>query len=148
MAWPVHSLRNEVRNAQNQIAATIEVWLEDDRRVIRQRIAGNVDVDDFLRLERQTAELSNQLHDPAVVLVLCDARRIGTATFRARREMLRPLKRPELRRIAMYGAPPLGRLMARFMSLVLGSDKLRMFAGEEEALEWLLSLGSARPPRQ
>ena len=121
------------------MGAKIEVWLDEDRRFIRQRIDGQLDVEDFQRLDEETQKLAADLRDPQAVLILFDARRFGVTTRRARRAMLRTLERPTLRRIAGYGAGGLGRVMAHFMVVMSGLDKLRMFLTETEAIQWLLS---------
>jgi len=53
--------------------------------------------------------------------------------------MVASLKRPNVFRLAVYDASPIGRVMLRFMSVASGVNKARAFATEAEALEWLLS---------
>jgi hypothetical protein len=117
----------------------IEAWLDDDRRFIRQRVVGDMDVEGFKQLDVATLKLAQQLRDPKRVMILFDARMSAKASFQARREMAQTLSRPLLQRIAVFGAGRIGRLMLRFIMTVSGEKKIRFFADEKEAVEWLSS---------
>ena len=121
------------------MGAKIEVWVDEDRRIIRQRIEGDLDLEDFGRLEEETETVARELGDPGAVLILVDGRNLGRPALRARARMLRTLERPSLRRIAMFGAGAAGRAMARLLSMMLRVKKLRVFGDEKQAIEWLLS---------
>jgi hypothetical protein len=121
------------------LATKIEAWLDDDRRFIRQRVVGEMDEAGFKRLDEATVKLAEQLRDPERVMILFDARESGRASFQARRAMIQTLHRPLLRRIAVFGANPVGRLMMRFIWTVSGEKKIRFFGEEKEAVEWLRS---------
>jgi hypothetical protein len=121
------------------MAATIEVWLDDDRRFIRQRIEGDMDAADFERLENEMKRLVPQVKDPENVLILVHAEKTAKGTAQARRGMVRSLLRPALRRMAVVNPNAIGRVMVRFMLTVSGVKKIRMFKEEREAIEWLLS---------
>jgi hypothetical protein len=121
------------------MAAKVEAWLDDDRRFIRQRVEGDMDDESFRRLDDETVKLAEQLRDPSRVMILLDAREAGKASFQARRAMIQTLRRPLLQRIAAFGSKPVGRLMMRFILMVSGVKKIRLFDGEKEAVDWLLS---------
>jgi hypothetical protein len=122
-----------------RMAAKIEVWLDEERRFIRQRIDGYVDAEDFKRLEAEMQRLGPEVRDPQNVLILFDATKAAKATFQARRAMVRALGRPTLKRMAIVNATLVGRMMSRFINVVSGLNKIRMFDDEREAIEWLLS---------
>jgi len=119
--------------------AKIEVSLDQDRRIVRQRIDGDLLGDDFLRLESETARLVQDLIDPKDVRILVDSRLMGKTDSRARREMLRAVGRPNLQRIAGVGSRPISRVLTRFLIAVTGTNKVRLFDDEKQAIEWLLS---------
>jgi hypothetical protein len=121
------------------MAAKIEIWLDDERRFIRQRIEGDVDAVEFKRVEDETQALVSQLRDPENVLILVDASKAGKGTSQARRSMVRSLGRTNLCRMAVFNPRPIGRIMVRFMLTVSGVKKMRVFEGEQAAIEWLLS---------
>jgi hypothetical protein len=117
----------------------IETWLDDERRFIRQRVEGDIDLDDFERIIAETKRLAKELRDPDRVGVLFDARKAQKASFRARRAMFHLLAEPTLPRLAFWGATPIGRLMARFIMMAVGVKQVGIFKREDEAIEWLLS---------
>jgi hypothetical protein len=121
------------------MAATIELRLDEERRFIRQRIAGDLDAADFKRLEDETGRLAQQVRDPDKVLILFDASEAGKGNMQARRAMVRELRRPTLRRMAVVKPTAIGRVMIRFILTVSGLDKIRVFEDEKQAIEWLLS---------
>jgi hypothetical protein len=121
------------------MAAKIEVWLDDDRRFIRQRIVGDVDAEDFQRLEDELGQLVPQVRDPENVLILFEAGEAAKGTFQARRAMIRSMGRSALRRMAVVNPRPIGRVMVRFILTVSGAHKMRVFNDERAAIEWLLS---------
>jgi hypothetical protein len=117
----------------------IETWLDEERRFIRQRVDGDIDLDDFERMVDDTQRLAKELRDPARPGILLDARGAQKASFRARRAMVQQLGEPTLPRIAFWGATPVARVLARFMIAFAGIKKVRMFEREDEAIDWLLS---------
>jgi hypothetical protein len=121
------------------MAGTAEIWLDPERRFIRQRVVGDINLADFKRIEDETRRLAKELRDPDRVGVLFDGRNAQKPSFPARRAMLQLLRDPTLPRIAFCGATPVGRLLVRFMALAVGVKKVRVFEREEEAIEWLLS---------
>jgi hypothetical protein len=121
------------------MATQIEVWLDESGQFVRQRAVGDVDVEAFKRIDDETARLIQGLRDPQSVRILFDARECGKASYQARRAMVETQHRPDLHRIAVFGAPRVGRLMMRFVLVVSGEKKIGVFAGEREAIEWLLS---------
>jgi hypothetical protein len=121
------------------MAAEIEVWLDESRQIIRQRVVGNLDVEDFKRLDDETAKAAAQLRDPERVRILFDARQSRKASYQARRAAIETLQRPALHRMAGFGAAPIGRMMMRFVIMVSGVKNVRLFESEQQAIEWLLS---------
>jgi hypothetical protein len=121
------------------MAAQIEVWLDEGGQFVRQRVVGDMDAEDFKRLDDETAKVAQELPDPQRVKILFDARESKKASYQARRAAIETLRRPTLYRMAAFGALPIGRLMMRFVIMVSGVKNVRMFEGEKEAIEWLLS---------
>ena len=119
-------------------SAKIEVRLDEELQIVRQRIEGNMDLEDADRIDSQTDECRLRLPDPAAVRILVDAREIGRAAPRVRRRLAANLERPEVRKVAVWGGPPLVRVMVTFFRLGTGRRNLRAFATEEEAIEWLV----------
>jgi hypothetical protein len=121
------------------MTAKIEVWLDEDRRFVRQRIEGDMSTEDFQRVEHEMDKLVPQVQDPQNVLVLFDASKAAKGTSQARRAMVRLLGHAALRRLAVVNPSAIGRVMVRFMLMVSGVNKIRIFDGERAAIEWLLS---------
>jgi len=119
-------------------AESVEAWLDEDAQVVRQRVAGAMDLEDFNRLEALTAKCRQRLRDPANMHILVDAGRMRQADLQVRRHSMGTLRRPELRRMAFFGGGALTRVLLLFAGLALGTDKARAFRTEKEALEWLL----------
>jgi hypothetical protein len=121
------------------MAAKIEVWLDDDRRFVRQRIDGDMTAEDFQHLEDEMQRLVPQVLDPENVMILFDATRAAKGTSQARRAMVRSLGRTALRRLAVVNPSAIGRVMVRFMLTVSGVKKVRIFDDEKAAIDWLMS---------
>jgi hypothetical protein len=121
------------------MAATIEVWLDDDRRFIRQRVSGVMEAKDFTLLDEQTRRLVADLRDPQRVAILADASAFEKATFGARQAMIDPFRRPDLHRLAVFGMSPFARTMMRLILLASRADRVRTFSEERDAIAWLLS---------
>jgi hypothetical protein len=121
------------------MAAKIEVWLDDERRFVRQRIEGDISLEDFRRLEGQIEALVPRVRDPENVLILFDAREAAKVALEARRAMAQSLGRANLRRMAVVQPSLIGRIMVRFMMAVSGQRKIGIFEEEDRAVQWLLS---------
>ncbi len=117
----------------------IDVWLDEDEQIIHQRVDGDLDAEGYQRLHAAIAECVARLNDPADVRSLVDATRLGAMPARGRWESLADLRRPELRRMAFFGVSTFGRTMTRLAGIMAGEHKVRAFATEEQALEWLRS---------
>jgi hypothetical protein len=116
-----------------------EVTLDEELQIIRQWVDGHMDLKTFKEIEAKTQACVNRLRDPDHVRLLVNAPKLGHTRADARRSMAASMKRPNLFRMAVYDATPIGRVMLRFMTLASGVNKARAFATEAEALEWLLS---------
>jgi len=121
------------------MGATIEISLDEDRRIVRQRIDGDLNADVYQQVDEQTQKLAAELRDPANVLILVDGRKLGKADHVARQALMHTLDRPTLNRLAVFGPNLVGRVMARFIIMVSGVKKMRLFENERDAVEWLLS---------
>jgi hypothetical protein len=121
------------------MAVKIEVWLDESGQFVRQRFVGDLETEDFKRLDDETAKVVEQLRDPHCVRILFDARESKKASHRARRAAIETLRRPALHRLAGFGASSVGRMMMRFVVMVSGVKNVRMFETEQQAIEWLLS---------
>jgi hypothetical protein len=118
---------------------TIDVWLDEEQQIIHQRVNGDLDRDGYQRLQAAIAECVARLRNPADVRLLVDATRLGTMPARGRWDSLGDIRRPELGRMAFFGLSSFGRTMTRLVGIVAGEHKVRAFANEEQALEWLRS---------
>jgi hypothetical protein len=119
--------------------AKIDVWLDEERQIVRQVVVGDMDADDFMRLDAETTRVVHHLRDPGCVKILFDSRQSEKASQKARRLAMETLRRPALYRLSVFGASRVARMMMRFIVLVSGEKKIRAFDREKEALDWLLS---------
>lgn len=117
------------------MAANVTVWLDEKDQLIHQRIEGDMSVEDFRRLDTLTAECVARLRKPDHVRILVDARAMGRATLKARREAMKSL-RPNLKKMAFYGGGRFTKTLNLFYAVIAGS-RIRTFEDEEEALAWL-----------
>jgi SpoIIAA-like len=132
-------MRESRTPVRHRMAAKIEVWLDDDGRFIRQRVEGDISLEDFRQIEREVGLLVPRVRDPENVLILFDAREAAKGTLEARRAMAQALGRPNLRRMAVVQPSLIGRIMVRFMTAVSGQHKIGIFEDEGRAVQWLLS---------
>jgi hypothetical protein len=121
-----------------------DTWLDEKRQIIRQRVAGDIDVDRFSILEAEIEACVARLVNPNCVLILLDTRGAGKPSLRTRRAMMASLQRPNLGGVAVWTNDPIGRMIMRFAALASGQARMRGFATEEEAIGWLLSLSPRR----
>jgi len=119
--------------------AHIEVEFDEARQIIRQRVGGELEVEDFERIDELTRACAARLHNPGDVRILVDATGLGRSSARARRAMIAALKRPTLTRMAVLTPGPIGRVILRFLVVATGAERARGFASEDEAVTWLLS---------
>jgi hypothetical protein len=117
--------------------ASIEVWLDEQRQIVCQRVVGAMDEHDFTALAEATAACVARLRDPAHVRILTDSRKMSHANPRARRAGMAMFERPELERLALWGGGPLVRVLVTFFCMASGKQNMRAFATEQEALDWL-----------
>ena len=117
--------------------SSVRIWLDEERQLVCQRIEGALDVDAFALLLKETSRAASRLRDRRNVRVLVDGRTMGRPAPEVRRLALGTFDIPELSKFAVWGAGPTARAIFRFMNLLSTQNKLRLFATEREALEWL-----------
>jgi hypothetical protein len=121
------------------MSSVFEVWLDEERQIIRQRVVGEPDLAQFRKLADETEACANRLRCPTEVRILVDGESLGGMSRSVRAAGMDTLRRPELKRMAIITKHRMVRMMFRFMSLVTGEDKTRAFRDEADAIEWLLS---------
>jgi len=121
------------------MSTAFEVWLDEERQIIRQRLHGEPDLATFLDIIVQTDACAQNLRQPTDVRILVDGDWSGRMNRGVRSEATKSLRRPELKRMAIVNSRGMVRVVLRFMSIAIGIDKIRAFPNEASALAWLLS---------
>lgn len=116
----------------------VQIWLDEERQLVCQRVDGPLDAETFARMLQETSAVIRRLRNPGDVRLLVDARTMGRPSLEVRRLALGTLDIPELTRFAVWGAGPVARALFRILRAFTRSRKLRLFATEREAVEWLL----------
>jgi hypothetical protein len=121
------------------MTAIFEAWLDEERQIIRQRMHGDPDLEQFKQLIQDTDACVRRLRCPTDVRILVDGSGLGRMAMPVRREAQRIALLPDLTRMALFGVKPVARILIRFLCVATGVAKMRTFSSEAEALQWLLS---------
>ncbi len=121
------------------MAATLEVWVDEENQIIVQRISGAMTMEEFDRVEAMTYECVQRLHNPQRILVLIDCRNMTPTSLPVRRRALQVFWDRKVTRLTMFGAKGMSRIVSIFLSLAAGRDRIRIFDDEDAARKWLLS---------
>jgi hypothetical protein len=121
------------------LSNNFEVWLDEERQIVRQRMHGEPDLPQFLDILAKSEACAQRLRQPDVVRILIDGEWLGRMPRPVRAASAEALRKPELRRIAVVTKNAGARMMIRFVSVATGVNKMRAFPDEETALAWLLS---------
>jgi hypothetical protein len=116
----------------------IQVWLDEELQIIRQKLIGNLVEEDALQLVAETAQYAAKLKNPSKVLILVDGRLMQKGTSRARKVFSEQQKRPDFIKLATWGMSPIARTIIQFVNMATGVDKMKVFKDEKSALEWLM----------
>lgn len=118
------------------MAESIEVWLDEEAQIVVQRVVGSLDVDGFLRLHELTSECVSRLRDPARVRILVDATRLEPLPLKVRKTAMEKFE-SNIYKMATFGEGRFTRIIGTFVSMVVGQTRMRQFATEEQARQWL-----------
>jgi hypothetical protein len=121
------------------VSNVFEVWLDEERQIIRQRIHGNPSLAQYMDLVGATAACAKRLRQPENVRILVEGVEIERMRRHVRAAAIDVLRKPDLKRMAVVSSSAVVRIMLRFMSVVTGLDKIRTFADETTAVAWLVS---------
>jgi hypothetical protein len=121
------------------MSPAFEVWLDEERQIIRQRMNREPELAEFLQLVDQTQACVDRLRIPDDVRILVDGTWFGRMRKSVRAEAAAQLGRSTLKRIAIVNPHRVARILMRFLSVATGLDKARVFHDEAEALRWLSS---------
>jgi hypothetical protein len=116
---------------------TIEIWLDEELQIIRQRLTGNLDESDNGQLVAGTQACVDRMKDPKNVRILINAQGLGRPNTKMRKILIEEQKRTDLKKMAIWGGSLLMRTALKFFSLADANSKVRHFATEHDALEWL-----------
>lgn len=119
--------------------AAFEVWLDEERQIIRQRLHGTLDLASFLQLIAASEACARRLHRPDEIRILVEEHGMGRPGLSMRQVGLEHLRRPGLKRMALVTTSRVARVLFRFVMVASGGDKARVFGDEASALRWLLS---------
>ncbi len=120
-------------------AGRFEVWLDEERQIICQRLNMEPSFSEFMRLSALTGECARRLREPTSVRVLIEGKGIGQLPRAVRTAIVDTLREPDLKRVAVVTSHRFARIMMRFLAVATGIAKLRSFEDRDDALEWLLS---------
>ncbi len=121
------------------MSTVCEVWLDEERQIIRQRMHGEPDLAAFREMREETAACARRLRCPTDVRILIDGEWFGRMHKSVRAASAETLRRPELTRMAVVTKNGMARILLRFVSVATGVHKARAFPDEASALAWLLS---------
>jgi hypothetical protein len=121
------------------MSSVFEVWLDEERQIIQQRMNGEPNLAQFLQMIDETRNCVERLRCPTDVRILVDGVWFGRMHKPVRAHAAAQLRRSELRRMAIVNPPRVARILMRFIAVASGVDKARTFPDEAEALRWLLS---------
>lgn len=116
-----------------------EVWLDEERQIIRERIYREPDLEDFRQMMVQARECAKRLRRPNEVRILIDGNWRGRMKKPLRQEAVAVMRDPDLVRLAIVNSNPMARIMIRFLRAATGLKVVQAFYREDEAMRWLLS---------
>ena len=119
------------------IATLIKIWIDEENQIIRQIVKGDVDEQDARKITEETGKQIEGLKNAGTVGILLYADTLGKPNAAARKILLANLKRKNLRGFAVVGKRAMQRAMVNLMALAARTKKLKMFATEREALDFL-----------
>ena len=115
-----------------------DVWLDEERQIIRQRVYQEPELEDFQRMVAETDKLVCRLRDRSLVRVLADGTWSGRMKKPVRAYSIQVLRVEPPKKLAMVNSNPVVRVVMRFIHTVTGVKNIQVFDDFEEALEWLL----------
>lgn len=118
---------------------SFDVWIDEERQIIRQRMHRDLDLADFEQLIEATGACVRKLRDPSNVRILVDGDWQGRMKGPARALAVDTLRNKAIARMAMVNGSKFVRVVARFVQTATGIDRMRVFREEGEALSWLLA---------
>ncbi len=116
-----------------------KTWWDENEKVIRLQVFGNYDDQDAQNNVNGVAAIKQKFPGEKLKFLI-DLAKATTPSSKARKIIVEKVyKDPDLGRISAVTPSLLVRTVNSFMIKAsrLGSDKVRMFATEEEALKWL-----------
>ncbi len=114
-----------------------EVWLDEEHQIVRQKLNTPPSLTQFLQISDQTGECALQLRNPDEVRILIEGEGLERFPKVVRTATIDTLKQPTLKRVAIVTSRRLVRIMIRFLVTATGTQKLKTFSHQEEALRWL-----------
>jgi hypothetical protein len=121
------------------VSNPFDVWLDEERQIIRQRMHCEPDLPQFQALIAESQACASRLRCSTDVRILVDGEWYGRMPKPVRTVAAENLRRPELKRMAVVTKSAVARVLIRFMRVATGLDKMRAFPDEASALAWLVS---------
>lgn len=118
-----------------------EKWVGQTRirlvegKLIQVDVHGGGDERRAMAIRDRVVELLEGVSVPVDVMVCLD--RASKSNYKARRIWREMAHDPKFRKIAMVGAHPVARVLASFAMDLAGTTRMRFFATEQAAAEWI-----------
>jgi hypothetical protein len=121
------------------MSVVFEVWLDEERQIIRQRLHREPDLPQYQALLAESDACARRLRCPTDVRILVDGEWCGRMPKPVRSIAADSLRRPELKRLAVVTKNAVARVFIRFMRVACDDEKMRAFVDEAAAMAWLTS---------
>lgn len=127
------------------MAATVAVSYDRGSGILVQHITGVMTIDDYDRLESITAECLRENDNGPIVRILIDSNAIRPLPQSVRRHAFKRLDArggTEQVYLAFWRGSRLDRVFMKFITIMRGNDRVRSFDTEQQARQWLVSVGT------
>ncbi|MFC1630298.1 STAS/SEC14 domain-containing protein [Patescibacteria group bacterium] len=117
----------------------LEIWWDEEGGIIKERLIGDLTIDDAKESEKKVIKLSASLRKKGIkaVNLLVDVTKAGTPSTKARDFFSQSLKKSSVDKIAVFGGGIIQKTVANFIFNYSGMKNARYFDNREEALSWL-----------
>ncbi len=112
-----------------------EIWWDDENKLARGKAVAEIDEAAALIVTQERERIAQQ--QDGEIDWMIDLTEVNGVSSKARKMFAQTTGHPSIRKFALVGASVFIRTVSNFISTASGQKKVRHFATEREALQWM-----------
>jgi hypothetical protein len=117
--------------------ARYTILFDEKLQLIREHVEHQINEEEARAISSTCETLVKRFENPRKIKFLVVVLNFGRMSSKVRKVFISDVKREDVYKVALVGSSPYLSALLSFFFMVTGLHKMKLFAGEQEAIRWL-----------